>query len=62
MAVPKYSAEFKEEVVLEIIQRSRPVAEVAGSYGLAPAGRRRPGGEMAQGAPGGLFKSLFVEL
>ena len=49
MAAPMYSAEFKEEVVLEIIQRSRPVAEVAGSYGLAPAGRRRPGGEMAQG-------------
>ena len=36
MSAPKYSAEFTEQVVLEIIQRSRPVAEVARSYGLVP--------------------------
>ncbi len=29
MSAPRYSAEFKEQVVLEIVQRSRPVAEVA---------------------------------
>ena len=33
MSAPKYSAEFKEQVVLEIVQKSRPIAEVAGSYG-----------------------------
>ena len=52
MSASKYSAEFKEQVVLEIIQRSRPVAEVARSYGLAPADRGQLGREMAQGAPG----------
>ncbi|WP_314711444.1 transposase [Propionibacterium acidifaciens] len=34
MSAPKYSAEFKEQVVLEIVQKSRPMAGVAGSYGL----------------------------
>ena len=34
MSAPKYSAEFKEQVVLEIVQKSRPIAEVARSYGL----------------------------
>ena len=33
MSAPKYSAEFKEQVVLEIVQKSGPVAGVAGSYG-----------------------------
>ena len=33
MSTPKYSAEFKEQVVLEIVQKSGPVAGVAGSYG-----------------------------
>ena len=33
MSAPKYSAEFKEQVVLEIVQKSRPIAEVARSYG-----------------------------
>ena len=33
MSAPKYSAEFKEQVVLEIVQKSGPVAEVARSYG-----------------------------
>ena len=34
MSAPKYSAEFKEQVVLEIVQKSRPIAEAARSYGL----------------------------
>ena len=34
MSAPKYSAEFKEQVVLGIVQKSGPVAGVAGSYGL----------------------------
>ena len=34
MSAPKYSAEFEEQVVLEIVQKSRPIAEVARSYGL----------------------------
>ena len=33
MSAPKYSAEFKEQVVLEIVQKSGPIAGVAGSYG-----------------------------
>ena len=33
MSAPKYSAEFKEQVVLEIVQKSRPIAEAARSYG-----------------------------
>ena len=36
MSAPRYSAEFKEQVVLEIVQSSRPVTEVARSYGLVP--------------------------
>ncbi|RLP06720.1 hypothetical protein D9T14_11720, partial [Propionibacterium australiense] len=34
MSAPKYSAEFKEQVVLEVVQKSKPIAEVARSYGL----------------------------
>ena len=34
MSAPKYSAGFEEQVVLEIVQGSGPVAGVAGSYGL----------------------------
>ena len=33
MSAPKYSAEFEEQVVLGIVQKSRPMAGVAGSYG-----------------------------
>ena len=33
MSAPKYSAEFKERVVLGIVQGSGPIAGVAGSYG-----------------------------
>ena len=33
MSAPKYSAGFEEQVVLEIVQKSRPIAEVARSYG-----------------------------
>ena len=34
MSAPKYSAEFKEQVVLGIVQGSGAMAGVAGSYGL----------------------------
>ena len=34
MSAPKYSAEFKEQVVLEVVQKSKSIAEVARSYGL----------------------------
>ena len=34
MSAPKYSAGFEEQVVLEIVRGSGPVAGVAGSYGL----------------------------
>ena len=44
MSAPKYSAEFKEQVVLEIVQGSGPVAGVAGSYGLVV---RAVGGRVA---------------
>ena len=33
MSAPKYSAEFKERVVLGIVQGSGSIAGVAGSYG-----------------------------
>ena len=33
MSAPKYSADFKAQVVLGIVQESGPVAGVAGSYG-----------------------------
>ena len=36
MPVLKYSEEFKEVIVAEVIQKSRPIAEVAESYGLVP--------------------------
>jgi len=34
MSAPKYSAEFTEQVVPGVVQKSRPIAEVARSYGL----------------------------
>ena len=52
MSTPKYSAEFKEQVVLEIVRGSGPVAGVAGSYGLVV---RAVGGRVAgwrRGHPG----------
>lgn len=34
MTAPKYSDSFKEQVVLEVIQKDRTIAAVAESYGL----------------------------
>ena len=34
MSASKYSAEFKEQVVLGVVQKSKSIAEVARSYGL----------------------------
>lgn len=34
MPASKYSEEFKEQVVLEVVERSRSISEVAKSYGL----------------------------
>ena len=36
MSASKYSFEFKERVVADVVEASRPVAEVAKSHGLAP--------------------------
>lgn len=36
MTGSKYSDEFKEQIVAEVIEKSRPVSEVAKSYGLVP--------------------------
>lgn len=32
----RYSDEFKEQVVAEVIEKSRPISEVAKAYGLVP--------------------------
>ncbi|RRD48071.1 transposase [Arachnia propionica] len=34
MAGSKYSDEFKEQIAAEVIEKSRPVSEVAKAYGL----------------------------
>ena len=36
MSRAKYSGEFKEQVVLEVIEKGRSVTEVASSYDLVP--------------------------
>lgn len=36
MSKSKFDSEFKEQVVREVIERSRPIVEVAKSYGLVP--------------------------
>lgn len=36
MAGSKYSDEFKEQIVAEVNEKSRPVSEVAKAYGLVP--------------------------
>ena len=61
MSTPKYSAEFKEQVVLEIVQKSGPVAGVAGSYGPVV---RAVGGRVAgwrRGHPGLGVDAVTVE-
>lgn len=36
MSASKYSKEFKQQVVLEVVEKSRTISEVAKSYGLVP--------------------------
>ncbi len=36
MSRARFSDEFKEQVVLEVIEKGRPVAEVSSSYDLVP--------------------------
>ena len=36
MSASKYSEEFKQQVVLEVVEKSRTISEVAKSYGLVP--------------------------
>ncbi|MDO5067269.1 MAG: transposase [Propionibacteriaceae bacterium] len=36
MSRSKYSDEFKGQIVAEVIEKSRPVSEVAKAYGLVP--------------------------
>ncbi|MDO5081798.1 MAG: transposase [Arachnia propionica] len=48
MAGSKYSDEFKEQIVAEVIEKSRPVSEVAKAYGLVPQTVRGLGEQVAQ--------------
>ena len=36
MSASKFSKEFKEQIVAEVLEGSRPIAEVAKSYNLVP--------------------------
>ncbi len=36
MSVQRLGSELKEQVVLEVVEKDRTIAEVAGSYGLVP--------------------------
>ena len=36
MSAQELSSEFKEQVVLEVVEKDRTIAEVARSYGLVP--------------------------
>ena len=36
MAVQRFGSEFKEQVVREVVEKDRTIAEVARSYGLVP--------------------------
>ena len=36
MAVQRFGSELKEQVVLEVVEKDRTIAEVARSYGLVP--------------------------
>ena len=36
MAVQRFGSEFKEQVVREVVEKDRTIAEVARSYGLGP--------------------------
>ena len=37
MPASKFSKEFKEQIIAEVLEGSRPIAEVAKSYNLEPA-------------------------
>ena len=37
MPASKFTKEFKEQIVAEVLEGSRPIAEVAKSYNLEPA-------------------------
>ncbi|SPF67131.1 Homeobox domain-like [Propionibacterium ruminifibrarum] len=51
MSAPKYGADFKEQVVLEVVQQSKPIAGVARSYGLVAQTVRVLGCEVAENTP-----------
>ena len=53
MSAQELSSEFKEQVVLEVVEKDRTIAEVARSYGLVPWGGGKLGQEMEEGPPGG---------
>jgi len=50
MPASKYSPEFKEHVVAEVLEGSRPIAEVAKSYNLEPQTVDQLGEDMAETA------------
>ena len=48
MSASKYSEEFKQQVVLEVVEKSRTISEVAKSYGLVPQTVRMLGEQMEE--------------
>ena len=52
MAVQRFGSEFKEQVVREVVEKDRTIAEVARSCGLVPWGGGELGQEMAEGPLG----------
>ena len=52
MSAQRFSSELKEQVVLEVVEKDRTIAEVARSYGLVPWGGGELGQEMEKGPPG----------
>ncbi|MBF0695973.1 transposase [Actinomyces bowdenii] len=50
MSKAKYSEEFKEQVVREVIDKERSIASVAVSYDLVFQRRRQLGREVQEGA------------
>ena len=52
MSAQGLSSGLKEQVVLEVVEKDRTIAEVARSYGLVPWGGGELDQEMAEGPPG----------
>ena len=52
MTAQGLSSELKEQVVLEVVEKDRTIAEVARFYGLVPWGGGGVGQEMVEGPPG----------